>query len=36
MIRVYTVGHPTHAIEEFIGLLKAHKIELLIDVRTIP
>lgn len=36
MIQLYTIGHSTRAIEEFIELLKAHKIELLIDVRTIP
>jgi uncharacterized protein (DUF488 family) len=30
------VGHSTHPIDEFIGILKAHGIRKLIDVRTIP
>ncbi|HLH10240.1 MAG TPA: DUF488 domain-containing protein [Terriglobales bacterium] len=33
---VYTVGHSTRSIEEFVGILKAHGIEQLIDIRTIP
>lgn len=33
---VYTIGHSTHAIEEFIEMLIAHGIELVIDVRTVP
>ncbi len=33
---ILTVGHSTHPIEEFLELLKAHGIEQLIDVRTIP
>jgi len=33
---VYTIGHSTRPIEEFVGLLKAHGIGRLIDVRTIP
>lgn len=32
---IYTVGHSTHPIDEFIGLLKAHGVKKLIDVRTI-
>src|ERR1043166_3746942 len=35
-ITVYTLGHSTRSIDEFIGLLKAHGIELVADVRTIP
>lgn len=35
-IRIYTIGHSTHPIEEFIGLLQAHGIKRLIDVRTVP
>lgn len=34
-ITVYTIGHSTLPIEEFISMLKAHKIELVADVRTI-
>lgn len=33
---IFTIGHSTHPIEEFIAILKAHGIEQLIDVRTIP
>ncbi len=33
---LWTLGHSTRPIEEFIGLLKAHGIQLLVDVRTIP
>ncbi|MET3923856.1 DUF488 domain-containing protein [Arthrobacter sp. UYEF20] len=33
---IFTIGHSTHPIDEFIGLLKAHGITKLIDVRTIP
>jgi uncharacterized protein (DUF488 family) len=33
---VYTIGHSTHPIEEFIGILQAHGIRQLVDVRTIP
>jgi uncharacterized protein (DUF488 family) len=31
-----TIGHSTHPIEEFIGILQAHGIRQLVDVRTIP
>lgn len=33
---VFTVGHSTRPIEDFIALLQAHQIQLLVDVRTIP
>jgi uncharacterized protein (DUF488 family) len=33
---IYTIGHSTHPIEEFVDILKAHAIELVADVRTIP
>lgn len=33
---IFTVGHSTHPIEEFIGILQAHGIKKLIDVRTVP
>lgn len=33
---VWTIGHSTHPIEEFIGILKAHGIERLVDIRTVP
>jgi uncharacterized protein (DUF488 family) len=34
--RFFTVGHSNRSISEFIELLKAHKLKLLIDVRKIP
>lgn len=33
---VYTVGHSTHGIDEFVELLRAHRIERLVDIRTVP
>jgi len=33
---LFTIGHSTHSIEEFIGLLKTHRIEEIADVRSIP
>lgn len=33
---IYTIGHSTHPIDEFIGILKAYEIEEVVDVRTIP
>jgi len=36
MRTIYTIGHSTHTIEEFIAMLKAHNIQELVDVRTVP
>ena len=33
---ILTIGHSTHPIDEFIALLKAHAVEELIDIRTVP
>ena len=33
---VFTVGHSTHPLEEFIELLKAHGVQRVIDIRSIP
>jgi uncharacterized protein (DUF488 family) len=33
---VFTIGHSTHPIEEFIAILKAHEVEKLADIRTVP
>ncbi len=33
---IYTIGHSTHPLEEFISILKSQDIEFLVDVRTIP
>ena len=34
--KIYTVGHSTRTILEFINLLEAHNIREIVDVRTIP
>jgi uncharacterized protein (DUF488 family) len=36
MYTIYTIGHSTRTIEQFIELLRAHGIEEVVDVRTIP
>jgi uncharacterized protein (DUF488 family) len=33
---IWTIGHSTRPIGEFMNLLRAHEIRLLVDVRTIP
>lgn len=33
---LWTIGHSTHALEAFLGLLRAHQIEMLADVRLLP
>ena len=35
-ITIYTVGHSNHELKSFVGLLQAHGIELLADVRSSP
>jgi uncharacterized protein (DUF488 family) len=35
-LTIFTVGHSTHPIDEFIGLLKHYGVEQLVDVRTVP
>ena len=33
--RIFTIGHSTHPIDEFVRLLTAHGVEQVVDVRTI-
>jgi uncharacterized protein (DUF488 family) len=33
---IYTIGHSTRPIAAFLAMLKAHGVELLVDVRTVP
>ena len=33
---IYTIGHSTHPIDEFIAMLRGFSITLLADIRTIP
>ena len=35
-MRIFTIGHSTRPLEEFIGMLQGHAIEHLADIRTIP
>jgi uncharacterized protein (DUF488 family) len=36
MVKIWTVGHSTRSAEKFREILKAHGIEVLVDVRTYP
>src|SRR4026207_1182262 len=36
MMKVWTVGHSTRSGEEFVQILIAHEVEVLVDVRTFP
>lgn len=36
MTCIYTIGHSTRPIEEFIAILQEHDIQQLVDIRTIP
>lgn len=33
---MHTIGHSTRGIEEFVGLLRLHAVEMILDVRTVP
>lgn len=33
---IYTIGHSTHSFEEFLEMLQFFKIELLVDIRSLP
>jgi uncharacterized protein (DUF488 family) len=33
---IYTIGHSTHTLEEFMAMLKSFNIELLADIRSFP
>jgi uncharacterized protein (DUF488 family) len=35
-LTVYTIGHSTRTIEEFVELLRSYQISLVVDVRTVP
>jgi len=34
--RVFTVGHSTHPLDEFVRILQAYGVDRIVDVRTIP
>jgi uncharacterized protein (DUF488 family) len=34
--KIWTIGHSTRPIDEFVALLRAHDIQLLVDIRTFP
>ncbi|MDO5736808.1 MAG: DUF488 domain-containing protein [Propionibacteriaceae bacterium] len=33
---LYTIGHSTHPLDEFVALLQSHGVDWLMDVRTVP
>ena len=33
---LFTIGHSTHTLEEFVALLRQHAVDLLVDIRTVP
>ena len=33
---MFTIGHSNRPLDEFLGMLRAHGVELLVDVRTMP
>ncbi|HTF29556.1 MAG TPA: DUF488 domain-containing protein [Flavitalea sp.] len=33
---IWTIGHSTRSLEEFLGLLGMHRIQLLVDIRSFP
>jgi uncharacterized protein (DUF488 family) len=35
-MEIWTIGHSNRSLEEFLALLQAHGIELLVDIRTVP
>jgi len=35
-LTIFTIGHSNHSLEVFINLLKSHKIDVLVDVRSKP
>ena len=35
-MRIYTLGHSNRSFKEFLEILKAYKLKLLVDVRTVP
>lgn len=36
MPKLYTIGHSTHALQEFLNILNAYQITHVVDVRTVP
>jgi uncharacterized protein (DUF488 family) len=36
MLRIFSIGHSTRSIDEFIGLLREHDVTVLVDVRRFP
>ena len=35
-LAIFTIGHSTHPLEEFVAMLRAYEVRQLVDVRTIP
>jgi uncharacterized protein (DUF488 family) len=35
-MRLWTIGHSTRSVDELVGLLRAHGVDTVVDVRTVP
>ena len=35
-MKVYTIGHSTHELDEFVHILQAYGVNFLVDIRTVP
>jgi uncharacterized protein (DUF488 family) len=35
-LTIFTIGHSTHSLDEFIAMLQGHEVTLVADVRTVP
>ena len=35
-LKIFTIGHSTHPLDEFIAMLQGHEVTLVADVRTVP
>lgn len=33
---VFTIGHSTRTLDDFISMLKAHSVAMVVDIRTVP
>lgn len=35
-MKIFTIGHSTHPLEEFVAMLKSNDVRRLVDIRTVP
>lgn len=36
MVTIYTIGHSTRTLDDFLSILRAHSIQILVDIRSYP